>query len=157
MAFYARAYGESEVINPGITQQALSQYNAHQKIHVPAAPLDYVLKQQGIEASQVAFVWSDTQGCETDVIESGERLWVNGVPLYAEIWPAGLDLHRGVDEFIGQAKKNFSALIAEEDLISKGENSEINPVEKIETIISNLHKKERDQISFTDVLFLPRI
>jgi FkbM family methyltransferase len=77
-------------------------------ISVPTMPLDRLLESLSIAPTDVALVWSDTQGFESQVIESAPQLWANGVPLWVEVWPKGLDCHGGTDRFIDVCTGIFS-------------------------------------------------
>ena len=81
--------GQSEV-RLSSDQETLvdSQYRVTASVSVPAAGLSEILDDHAVATNEVAFVWCDTQGSETEVIASGTELWSSGVPLYAELWPA---------------------------------------------------------------------
>ncbi len=151
IVFNNRAYGESEVIVNGLERSYSTDANFKEHLSVQSAPLDKILSEQRIQANQVAFVWSDTEGCETDVIKTGEKLWKNNVPLYTELYPLKLKSHGGTEEFVKQAMQNFSFLITREELALKGENTEVSPIEKLRLIIDDLHRKA----THSDVLLLP--
>ena len=57
-------------------------------VDVPTMPLAELLGAHDVAPPRVAFVWSDTQGCEAEVIESGLPLWTAGVPLFVGARPA---------------------------------------------------------------------
>ena len=60
-----------------------------------AVGLADVLEAQGIAPEQVAFVWSDTQGCEADVIASGPSSVGGRRPAVRGARPADLERPRG--------------------------------------------------------------
>jgi FkbM family methyltransferase len=66
---------------------------------VNAMPIPDILKASKLAVSDIAFVWSDTQGCEGHVIRTGAELWAAGVPLVIEFWPTGLR-HQGDSEIL---------------------------------------------------------
>src|SRR5262249_47583838 len=81
---------------------------ANRKVDVEAVSLDGILDEQRVDASEVAFVWCDTQGADADVLESGAPLWEAGVPLYTEVTPRALALHHPVEHFVSLATASFS-------------------------------------------------
>ena len=103
--------GQSEV-RLSSDQETLvdSQYRVTASVSVPAAGLSEILDDHAVATNEVAFVWCDTQGSETEVTASGTELWSSGVPLYAELRPAGLTRPRvGLEAFYGVVASNFSA------------------------------------------------
>jgi FkbM family methyltransferase len=107
--------------------------------------LDDLLKSLGISPDQVALVWSDTQGVESRVIESGPALWASGSPLWVEIWPKGLDCHGGIDRFVETCKRHFVGVLREERLKEEPES-----ISALDSIVAGLKYGE-----YTDVLLLP--
>ena len=71
----------------------------------------------GIAPNRVAFVWSDTQGCETEVIETGRSLWAAGVPLFAEFDPTVWGGSNGAGTLIAAAAACFAGFIPAQSLI----------------------------------------
>lgn len=59
---------------------------------VRAAPLSTLLEEADLRTEEIALVWSDCEGSEADVIESGHALWAAGVPLLAELWAKNEEL-----------------------------------------------------------------
>ena len=94
-------------------------------------------------ASDVALVWSDTQGFEAEVIESGESFWAASVPLWVEVWPAGLAAHGGIGRFVAACRQHFTAFASAKAL------DRPQPVAALGSLIEQTR-------SFTDVLLLPR-
>ena len=86
-------------------------------VEVPLEPLEQVLRHHRVDPREVAFAWSDTQGCEAEVIASGASLWQAGVPLYAEFWPFGLEQHGGALELVELAEGHFHSFIEASDLV----------------------------------------
>ena len=93
-------------------------------VSVPTLPLDEVLKSFQIAPDQVALVWSDTQGFESHVIESGAQLWANDAPLWVEVWPKGLDCHGGTERFVNLCSQYFKRFLSFQDGRTKLESTE---------------------------------
>ena len=89
-------------------------------VSVEGRRLDDIASEYGIDPGTTCFVWADVQGTERSVIESGRTLWSNGVPLWLEIWPCGLELHGGQDTFIYSVTENFASFAPEEELLRRG-------------------------------------
>jgi hypothetical protein len=81
----------------------------HERVSVACAPLDALLDDLGVGASDVGLVWCDAQGSETTVLETGEQLWDAGVAIYLEIDPTSLALHGGVGRFLDVAHRHFTS------------------------------------------------
>jgi FkbM family methyltransferase len=79
--------GGGEIQRPGRSPSFGPRHPVRGVVEVPACGLADLLDTHGIATERVAFVWSDTQGSEAEVIESGGRLWAAGVPLFAEFDP----------------------------------------------------------------------
>ncbi len=77
-----------------------------------------LLDARGVGPERVAFVWSDTQGCEADVIESGSPLWAAGVPLFAEFDPGTWGDANGAEALLAAAATRFAGFIAAATLIA---------------------------------------
>ncbi len=80
-------------------------------VEVPAMGLDELVDAQGISPERVAFVWSNTQGCEAEVIESGRSLWAAGVPLFAEFDPKVWGGSNGAATLLAAAAARFGAAL----------------------------------------------
>jgi FkbM family methyltransferase len=117
----------------------------------PLEPLDGVLRRLAVDPGAVAFVWSDAQGCEADVIASGRPLWAAGVPLYAELWPRGLEQQASVAEFLALTSRHFSSFI-EADALADG-RLERRPVAELADLVESSGWR-RDPDWHTDVLLL---
>ena len=74
MALPAGNSGGGEVERPGRPPTFAWRDPVRSTVDVPASGLAELLDAHGIAAERVAFVWSDTQGCEAEVMESGARL-----------------------------------------------------------------------------------
>jgi FkbM family methyltransferase len=93
-----RGSGQSEFVVPG-KAPAFSRWGlrATGSVEMEGDGLTSILASCGVQCSEIALTWSDTQGNENAVIETGRELWSAGVPLYVEVWPAGLAVHGGID------------------------------------------------------------
>lgn len=116
---------------------------------VPAKTLDQLVDEEGIAPEAVGFVWSDTQGHEAQVIESGRSLWAAGVPCFVELWPPGLRAHGGSESFVRLVKENFDRLIERTRLRDQGTAAEPRPIAAIEDVLNEL------RFYHSDALFLP--
>ena len=83
----------------------------------PAAGLSAILAGQGVAPERVAFVWSDTQGCEVDVIETGRALWSAGAPLLSNSIRA-FTASRATKPLVAAALAHFATFIPAEALIA---------------------------------------
>lgn len=110
--------GGGEVCRPGREPTFSGRYPVRHVMDVPAMALDELLDANAVGPERVAFVWSDTQGCETDVIETGRRLWAAGVPLFAEFDPQTWDRADGAEALLAAATACFGGFIAAEILIA---------------------------------------
>jgi len=115
-------------------------------VSVPTMPLDSLLSSFQVTPDQVALVWSDTQGFESQVIESGAGLWANGVPLWVEVWPKGLDCHGGTGRFVQLCKQNFKQFSTAGQIRMAPQ-----PIEALESTVAEL--KEHGES--TDILLIP--
>jgi FkbM family methyltransferase len=118
-------------------------------ISVPTRPLDDLLQSTGVAPDQVAFVWSDTQGFESQVVMSGPDLWQAGVPLWVEVWPKGLDCHGGTGQFIQVCMQHFRQFVTAEDMSASRPNAQ--PISSLEAVVMQI----REQDMNTDILLLP--
>ncbi|HAB16974.1 MAG TPA: FkbM family methyltransferase [Verrucomicrobiota bacterium] len=114
-------------------------------VKVTTARLDGLLESNGIALRDVALVWSDTQGFESQVIASAPGLWEAGTPLWVEIWPKGLACHGGVDQFVQLCERYFRRMITATELAS-----EPQPISAIRSLVAGLKDAE-----FTDALLIP--
>ena len=109
--------GGGELACPGRQPTFVATDRTRCTVEVRLEPLEEVLRQHRVDPREVAFAWSDTQGCEAEVIASGASLWQEGVPLYAEFWPFGLEQHGGVHQFVELAERHFHSFIEASDLV----------------------------------------
>jgi len=115
-------------------------------VSVATKPLDDVLKDYHIAPHDVALVWSDTQGFEAQVIESGSGLWAAGVPLWVEVWPKGLECHGGIDKFLNSCKQHFKRFVAAHKVREAPE-----PIQSLASLVTDLRAKGTS----TDILLIP--
>lgn len=117
-----RGTGISELV--GATDPDFARFGTRfddlkRRIPVQGASLDAIIGAEAIRPEDVALVWSDTQGTETQVIETGASLWRAHVPLFAEIDPVLLDHHDGVDQFVALASEHFTHFLPRDHLIGR--------------------------------------
>jgi len=122
-----------------------------ESVRVPSLSLARVLEQCGADPSRVAFLWSDTQGFESEVLESGRKLWAAGVPIWVEVWPTGLRRHGGVDRFLKLVNDLFSTWLSPED-VANGRR-EGRPIAEFAPFV---HQIGFGEAASTDALLLPR-
>lgn len=115
-------------------------------ILVPTEPLTGVLREHHIASDQVALVWSDTQGFESQVIESGVPLWESGTPLWVEVWPKGLNCHGGTDRFVANCRQHFKRFSTIQRLQLSPE-----PIADLGAMVENLAINGQS----TDILLIP--
>ena len=109
--------GGGEIQRPGRPPTFASRDPVRSTVDVPASGLAELLDAHDIAAERVAFVWSDTQGCEAEVMESGARLWAAGVPLFAELDPETWG-PRGPAALLSAAAAHFGGFVFAEVLIA---------------------------------------
>ncbi len=139
--------GRGEVKVNGPQGYAGLSRESHQ-IEVAANTLNEILEENEIPLGRVAFVWSDVQGCEGDVIESGSRLWEMGVPLFLELWPSGINAHGGIDRFLSLVQKYFRGMLLPEQMQSGESAADCLPLSDLGSRLNTLE-------SFEDALLLP--
>jgi FkbM family methyltransferase len=108
--------GGAEVVRPGGAPSFAGRHAVRGEAQAPAAGLSAILERQGVAPERVAFVWSDTQGCEIDVIETGSALWRAGAPLFVEFDPRVCGAE-GLAPLADAALERFAAFIPSEALI----------------------------------------
>lgn len=142
--------GMSEVKAEGTRQGYGERAEGHALVRVPTVSLDELIRLHKVEPDEVAFVWSDTQGYERQVIESGASLWGAGTPLFVELWRDGLRVHGGVSEFVATVARHFTGMIPRRDLLARGAGATTRPVSELTELIESLERRH------TDTLLLPR-
>jgi FkbM family methyltransferase len=141
--------GASEILRPGREPSFATVHRVKRVIDVPVVGLAELLASHAISPDRVAFVWSDAQGCEAEVIASAGSLWEAGVPLYAEIDPGALAVHGGLDALVATAATHFRWFVSDEALIAGGVGAEPRPVDELASACGSLPAERA-----TDVLLL---
>jgi len=116
-------------------------------IDVPAVSLDSLVTAEGIRPDDVALVWSDTQGYESDVLQSGASLWQSGTPAWVEVWPAGLNAQGGADRFVHVCEQYFKGFI--ESAALRAGDGKPRPIRDLADLVASL-----GGTNHTDVLLL---
>jgi hypothetical protein len=119
MVLPAANSGGGEIERPGRAPTFGTRHPIRGAVDVPAGGLDALLHAHDVAAERVAFVWSDTQGSEAEVIASGRGLWAAGVPLFAELDPPswGPD---GAGPLVSAATAHFEGFVLAAVLIRDG-------------------------------------
>jgi FkbM family methyltransferase len=110
---------------PGFSQIGPTFDEMKHRITVESNPLDELLRFEGVEIEDIALVWSDAQGSESYVIETGTDLWAAGTPLYVEVDPTLLGLHGGLDAFVELVEGTFGQFLTRDTLISANSPQDI--------------------------------
>ena len=118
MVLSADNSGAGELRRPDRAPSFAPRSRVRGVVDVRAVGLADVLEAQGIAPEQVAFVWSDTQGCEADVIASGRPLWAAGVPLFAELDPLTWNGPEGAEAIRETAARHFTRFLGAETLLA---------------------------------------
>jgi FkbM family methyltransferase len=102
-------------------------------VEVQMTTLEDLLNMESLTVQDIGLVWSDTQGFESEVIESGKSLWSAGVPLWVEVWSEGLEAHGGIQKFISLCNQHFKYIITNEDFeeLNEVKIKEINSLKKM--------------------------
>ncbi|MFA6165710.1 MAG: FkbM family methyltransferase [Gemmatimonadaceae bacterium] len=114
---------------------------------VVGMPLSELLTRAGVHPSEVALVWADAQGSESDVIETGEALWARGVPLWAEFEPGLLAQHGGVEAFFAATRRHFDRFIEAPRLLRDGPSAAPHDIARLPAVLAGVPIQ-------TDVLLL---
>ncbi len=113
--------------------------------------LEDLLLVENLAVEKIGLVWSDTQGYESEVINSGRKLWAAGVPLWLEVWLDGLAAHGGLEKFKASVEQNFQYFLTQKDLA--------NPVDRfprnVRSLDSLLTELESQPYKSTDILLIP--
>ncbi|MGJ5818492.1 FkbM family methyltransferase [Paludibaculum fermentans] len=118
-------------------------------VDVRADRLDSVATEQGFDFARIALVWSDTQGCEEDVMVTGAEFWSRGAPLYTEVEPLSLRRQGVYNTIAGVAAQHFDRYIEAKDIVSLGAAAPVHPICEFASYLANLPGIN------ADVLFLP--
>ena len=111
--------GGAEVSRPDREPSFARLLQVRGVIDVPAMALADLLYAQGVAPDRVAFVWSDTQGSEAEVIRSGGPVWAAGVPLFAEFDPTAWGGEKGREALLAAATDCFVGFVPVERLIAE--------------------------------------
>jgi len=141
--------GYSEVRNADGGQGFPHPLTECRRFRVRTQPLANLLRDQAIPYSDVGLVWSDTQGFESEVIESGAELWRTGAPLWVEVWPCGLQAHGGTARFLSLARAHFRRFIPQRCFTKPG-CLRPQDIAGLEALVRSLARRD-----FTDVLLIP--
>jgi FkbM family methyltransferase len=150
MAVPAIAGGSSELAVEGREPTWADRSARLGTVVVETAPLGEILRSRHVAPEEVALVWADIQGAEGEMIEGSPELWQAGVPLYMELWPAGLR-HQGSD-MPSLAARHFRAFVHAPDLIARPRALCPRPIAELRTLHDALLEQGRDAQS--DVLLL---
>jgi len=135
-----------------IYQKTAKSLQNHPKVDVPAAKLMDILTSARISPEQVAFVWSDTEGSEARIVETGAPLWQTGVPLYIEVFPRLLERQSGISSLKKLVVKYFREFIPVESLMKNGAAADRVSISQFSKLLDYLEQKP----DLTDVLLLPK-
>lgn len=147
------ASGQSEVATGADSDPGFTTWGSEKRrlISVPAARLTPILTGYDVELGEVALVWTDAQGSEADVIETGVELWDRGVPMYLEVWPHGLTMRQGgIDRFISLAGRSFAFFVPRDELLAAREHAVGRPIDRFGDFVASI-----DSRSYSDALLLP--
>jgi len=140
--------GGGEVARGDREPSFAGQFPVRGSIEVPATTLTALLDANRIDPEEVALVWSDAQGCELEVIETGSPLWVAGVPLFAEFDPRILN-ELGAEELLAGACAHFAEFIPARTLIAK-RSAKALPIAQLRAFYRGIAGDEK-----ADALLLP--
>ena len=118
---------------------------------VEADTLSGIVAAAGLDAGEIALVWSDVQGCELAVIESGSEFWARGIPLWAEVEPISLRRQGTLERFPATVAAHFDRFIASTELRRLGAAAHPQPIAELADLVAGITPQE----TFTDVLLLP--
>ncbi|MGC4053920.1 MAG: FkbM family methyltransferase [Paludibaculum sp.] len=137
-------------VDRGGMAAALPEKALDSRVEARADQLDSIVREAGIEPEQVALVWSDTQGCEAEVMETGAELWRRGTPFYTEIEPLSLRRQAAFEDFARLAAQHFDRYIEATDLVAHRGLAPSHAISEFPRFLGSLP----DDASI-DVLFLP--
>lgn len=133
------------------TRDAAAEGPVRRITEVPAAGLIEILKSAGLTPEEVVFVWSDTEGSETSVLETGRELWKAGVPLYLEVYPRALEHQGNLAKLAGLVERDFDEFILIDALIREGDNASRLTASEFAGFLDDLARTS----DITDVLLIP--
>jgi FkbM family methyltransferase len=140
----------AEIATQGSQGFGLTTHLAVVRTQVTMTTLAALLQTEGIDIPQVGLVWSDTQGYESEIVASGAALWGNGIPLWVELWPDGLDAHGGLIRFVEICQKHFKSFVKGADILVA--NAETHDVRRLAAFSDSVR---RESPRFQDILLLP--
>jgi len=108
--------GAAEVCRDGSSPSWTDLYSVRSVVEAPTKTLAHLIRELEIEPRSIALVWSDTQGCEADVINTGAELWRSGVPLFVEFAPRFFP--EATRQLVEIANQHFSQFIPAANLIT---------------------------------------
>lgn len=132
-------------VRDGLAAEALNSL-----VEARADRLDAIADESGVSLDQVALVWSDTQGCEAEVMETGSEFWSRGAPFYTEIEPLSLRRQGAFDTFASLAGQYFDRYIEAKDIVTRRGAAPTHPIAEFAGFLNGLAAD-----STVDVLFLP--
>lgn len=135
---------------PNFTLAGNSQIKEIVDVHTDS--LMNIMASFNLSPDKIAFVWSDTEGSEAQVIETGRQLWLAGVPLFMELYPGALEKQNALASFENLVNEFYDRFVESSDLIKHGAHARIQPIAEISRLIDH-HIRDN---GLTDVLLLPR-
>lgn len=150
MCLTAGSHGGNFVAREGLTEIPEHVISGYEEIGADA--LTSIIESAGYGMDEIAMVWADVQGCEMEVVESGSRLWAQGVPLWAEVEPHSLRRQEAYDVLPDALAAHFGSFIDSRDLRQHGERAAPRPIGEFAGLMQQITPEE----SNTDVLLLPR-
>jgi len=121
-------------------------------VKVPSDGLTNIITSEGFSPEQIAFVWSDTEGSETNVIQTGQALWQSGVPLYIEVYPEALERQGNLGALNDLVARHFDRFLISDDIIERGADAKHHPVSEFANFVDRVGTTVRIE----DVLLLPQ-
>ncbi|MBN9661308.1 MAG: FkbM family methyltransferase [Acidobacteria bacterium] len=137
-------------VDRGTVRAGLSEQALNSLVEARADRLDAIALESGVSVDQVALVWSDTQGCEAEVMETGVEFWSRGAPFYTEIEPLSLRRQGALDTFAGLAGRYFDRYIEAKDIVARRGAAPTHPIAEFAALLNGLPAD-----ATVDVLFLP--
>jgi FkbM family methyltransferase len=113
------------------------------RITVSRAPLDDLLATAGITNSEVALLWTDTEGHEDAVLAGASGLIASDVPVFLEFWPYALERSGGTKRLVDFMKGAFTHFY---DMVELP-NPRRRPIGEIHDVVTRLTGTQ-----YTDIL-----
>ncbi len=121
-------------------------------VKVQADRLMNILESCYFKPEQIAVVWCDAEGCEAEVVETGQPLWSAGVPLYLELNPEMLERKIELSDFFRLLSRYFDRFIQDDELRQRQSAAGSYPIAQLPELAEQLEREE----SIADVLLMPR-